>query len=114
MLALVVLNERKDLDDTYNENSKEAFESIKSLKDVEKAILSQLEGTVDELLGNESLILTLSESKNTAEFVAARLRNISQTSAFISKSRDAYAPVAYRAAVLFFAIQDLPKVNRMY
>ena len=49
MLGLVVLNERKDLDDTYNENSKEAFESIKSLKDVEKAILSQLEASVDEL-----------------------------------------------------------------
>jgi len=114
MLGLVVLNERKDLDDTYNENSKEAFESIKSLKDVEKAILAQLEATVDELLGDESLIRTLSESKNTAEYVAARLRNIAQTSAFISKSRDAYAPVAYRAAVLFFAVQDLPKVNRSY
>jgi hypothetical protein len=76
MLGLVVLNERRDLDDTYNENSKEAFESIKSLKDVEKAILTQLESTVDELLGSEGLINTLTESKNTAEYVAARLRNI--------------------------------------
>jgi hypothetical protein len=40
MLGLVVLNERKDLDDTFNENSKEAFDSIKSLKDIEAAILS--------------------------------------------------------------------------
>jgi hypothetical protein len=43
MLGLVVLNERKDLDDTFNENSKEAFDSIKSLKDIEAAILSQLD-----------------------------------------------------------------------
>jgi len=114
MLGLVVLNERKDLDDTYNENSKEAFESIKSLKDVEKAILTQLENTVDELLGDESLIRTLTESKNTAEYVAARLRNIAQTSAFIQKSRDAYAPVAYRAAVLYMIVQDLSKINPLY
>jgi hypothetical protein len=39
MLGLVVMNERRDLEDTYNENSKEAFEAIKSLKDVEKNIL---------------------------------------------------------------------------
>lgn len=114
MLGLVVSNERRDLDDAYGENSKEAFESIKSLKDVEKSILSLLEQSVDELLGGESLIRTLSESKNTAEYVAARLRNIAQTSAFIQKSRDAYAPVAYRAAVLFFVVQDLAKINCMY
>ena len=76
MLGLVVLNERKDLEDTYSENSKEAFDSIKSLKDIEKAILSQLEMKVSDLLGDESLISTLNESKNTAEYVAARLRNI--------------------------------------
>ena len=34
------MNERKDLEDTYSENSKEAFDSIKSLKDIEKAILT--------------------------------------------------------------------------
>ena len=76
MLGLVVLNERKDLEDTYSENSKEAFDSIKSLKDIEKAILSQLEMKVSDLLGDENLIRTLNESKNTAEYVAARLRNI--------------------------------------
>jgi len=83
MLGLVVLNERKDLEDTYSENSKEAFDSIKSLKDIEKAILSQLEMKVSDLLGDEDLIRTLNESKNTAEYVAARLRNVGQTSQFI-------------------------------
>mmetsp|Transcript_42647 Transcript_42647/g.65409 ORF Transcript_42647/g.65409 Transcript_42647/m.65409 type:complete len:84 (-) Transcript_42647:3414-3665(-) len=32
MLAMVVMNERSDLENTFSENSKEAFESIKSLK----------------------------------------------------------------------------------
>jgi len=35
MLAMVVLNERSDLENTFTENSKEAFEAIKSLKQIE-------------------------------------------------------------------------------
>jgi hypothetical protein len=77
MLGLVVLNERKDLEDTYNENSKEAFDSIKSLKDIEAAILKQLEISTPDLLAGDSLITTLEESKNTAEYVAQKLKTIS-------------------------------------
>ena len=40
MLGLVVSNERKDLDDTHSENAKEAFDSIKTLKDIEGTILT--------------------------------------------------------------------------
>lgn len=83
MLGIVVMNERKDLEDTYSENSKEAFESIKSLKDVEKTILALLDQKVEDLLGDEDLVKTLAESKDTAEYVAARLRNIATISAFI-------------------------------
>ena len=56
MLGLVVLNERKDLEESYAENSKEAFESIKALKDVEKTILSLLGQGVDGLLQDETLV----------------------------------------------------------
>jgi len=83
MLGLVVLNERKDLEDTHSENSKDAFDSIKSLKDIEAAILTQLDIKVHDLLGEDSLIRTLNESKNTAEYVAAKLKNIAQTNQFI-------------------------------
>lgn len=81
---------------------------------MEKTILSLLGQGVEGLLGDEALVQTLSESKDTAEYVAARLRNIATISAFIQKSREAYAPVAYRAAVLYFAVQDLSKVNPIY
>ena len=36
------------------------------------------------------------------------------TNEFIEKARNAYAPVAYRATVLFFIVQDLSRVNDMY
>jgi hypothetical protein len=79
MLSIVVLNERKDLDDVHSENSKEAFDSIKSLKDIERGILELLENPVSELLGDDRLIEALQESKNTAEYVASKLKNIAQT-----------------------------------
>ena len=59
MLNIVVLNERKDLDDIHTENSKEAFDSIKSLKDIESGILELLETPVSDLLGDEKLIEAL-------------------------------------------------------
>jgi dynein heavy chain, axonemal len=90
MLAIVVLNERKDLDDIHTKNSKEAFDSIKSLKDIESRIL-KLEA-VNELLGDDELIEQLADSKNTTEYIAAKLKNIAQTNQFLSKARDIYAP----------------------
>jgi dynein heavy chain len=114
MLAMVVMNERSDLENTFADNQKEAFESISSLKEIEKVILVQLEMEVNELLSDENLIRILNESKNTAEYVASKLKNISVTNLFIQKSRNVYAPVAYRAAVLYFIAQDLQKVNNMY
>ena len=79
MLTMVVMNERSDLENTFSENQKEAFESIKALKEIEKVILSQLENEVDDLLGDENLIRLLNESKNTAEYVATKLKNITIT-----------------------------------
>jgi len=70
LLSLVVMNERCDLENAYVENSKEAFDAIKSLKGVEEGLLRQLEVDVEDLLGEDQLIRTLNESKNTAEYVA--------------------------------------------
>lgn len=83
MLALVVMNERSDLENTFADNQKEAFESIGSLKAIEQVILVQLEMEVDQLLSDENLIRVLNESKNTAEYVASKLKNISVTNLFI-------------------------------
>ena len=39
---------------------------------------------------------------------------MTQTNQFIHRAHDLYAPVAYRAAVLYFIVQDLQKLNPMY
>mmetsp|Transcript_42571 Transcript_42571/g.65288 ORF Transcript_42571/g.65288 Transcript_42571/m.65288 type:complete len:166 (-) Transcript_42571:3713-4210(-) len=114
MLGIVIKNERNDLEEIQIESSKEAFDSIKSLKGIEGNILTQLNREIKDILSNDSLIRTLSESKNTAEFVATKLKSIAQTTQFIDKAKDMYSPVAYRASILYFVIRDLQKVNNMY
>ena len=79
LLATIVKNERQDLEATFVENSKEAYDSVKNLKGIQNALLAQLERPVEELLGGEDLIRTLNESQATSEFVSAKLREIQST-----------------------------------
>ena len=79
------------------DSSKDAFDAISQLKTAEAAILTQLEKPVSELLGDDTLIDSLGESKNIAEYVATQLRTIGQTNEFIARARQVYAPVAFRA-----------------
>lgn len=70
LLSMVVANERQDLEESFSDNSKATFDNIKNLKDIENVILSNLKVDVDQILGDESLISTLNESKNIAELIA--------------------------------------------
>ena len=104
---MIVANERPDLEESYNENSKATFENVKLLKDTENKILKNLSPDVKKLLENDKLIEVLRESKVCAETVAEKLKKINNTNQFLQKTRTMYAPVAIRAANLYFAVTEL-------
>jgi dynein heavy chain len=79
LLSEVVANERKDLEQVYNENIKQMYEKIKNLKEIKKHIIGSMETDVHEILHDENLINTLNESKETAESIAKHLKKISST-----------------------------------
>ena len=114
LLSLVVANERDDLEESFNENTKATFENIKLLKVTEEKILKNLTTNVEKILNNDKLIDVLKESKTCAETVADKLKKINSTNQFLMKSRQMYAPVAIRAAHLYFAVTELVQVNPMY
>jgi dynein heavy chain len=114
LLSLVVANERSDLEASFNENTKATFENIKLLKVTEEKILENLSTNVEKILASEKLIDILKESKTCAETVADKLKKINSTNQFLLKSRQMYAPVAVRAAHLYFAVTELAQVNQMY
>ena len=49
-----------------------------------------------------------------AETIASKLRKVQTTNNFIQRAREQFAPVAYRAANLYFAVTDLHRINSMY
>ena len=107
LLSMIVANERPDLEESYNENSKATFENIKLLKETENKIIKHLSPDVRKLLENDKLIEVLKESKVCAETVAEKLKKINNTNQFLQKTRASYAPVAVRAANLYFAVTEL-------
>lgn len=83
ILSIVVANERPDLETAFNDNTNEAFENIKILKDNEEKILAKLGTDAERIMSDDNLIKCLRESKNSAETVAVKLRKIYQTNQFM-------------------------------
>ena len=76
ILSIVVANERPDLEQSFNENTKDTFDNIKILKENEEKILKHLGVDGERILSNDKLLTCLRESKNSAEIVALKLKKI--------------------------------------
>jgi dynein heavy chain, axonemal len=66
------------------------------------------------ILDDEELINTLSQSKVTSNQIFAKVAEAEVTERQIDETRELYRPVAQRASLLFFCISDLASVNPMY
>lgn len=66
------------------------------------------------ILDDEELINTLSQSKATSDTIQAKVAEAEATEAKIDATRELYRPVAARASLLFFCISDLASVDPMY
>ena len=79
LLAMIVANERPDLEKSFAENTAATFDNVKLLKDTENRIIKNLSSNVDKILSNEKLIEILKESKMCAETVAEKMKRINNT-----------------------------------
>ena len=66
------------------------------------------------ILDDEALIDTLSQSKATSNQIATKVAEADATEREIDETRELYRPVATRASLLFFAISDLAAVEPTY
>lgn len=64
---MIIGSERKDLEDRFAENSREALDNSKALREIENAILELLSMDVNILLKDDILIKTLSNSRVAEE-----------------------------------------------
>ena len=114
LLALVVANERPDLEEAKNELVMNNAAMRKELKDIEDKILYLLSSVQGSPVDDERLIDTLAASKETSEEIQSKVAVAEQTEKDIDSTRMKYQPVAVRTRILFFTITELTNVDPMY
>jgi dynein heavy chain len=86
----------------------------RKLVELEDKILSLLRSASGSLLDDETLINTLNSSKTISEEVKEQLKVSEENERKIDATREGYRPVAARASILFFVLNDLALVDPMY
>eukprot|EP00398_MALV-I-01_sp_L67-1_P000742 gene742-313_t len=114
MLATLVAKENHDMEKKRVQLVVESAESKAALKEIEDKILRLLSEASGNILDDEVLIDTLTQSKVTSNAIEEKVKIQEKTQQQINATRAIYAPVADRSAALFFVVSDLGSVEPSY
>eukprot|EP00924_Labyrinthula_sp_SR-Ha-C_P010247 snap_masked-scaffold_23-processed-gene-1.31-mRNA-1 protein AED:0.10 eAED:0.11 QI:0/-1/0/1/-1/1/1/0/4309 len=114
MLNITVKNETPALEQTREELVLQEANNKRVLKEIEDKILYLLAASEGNILDDEVLINTLSESKVTSDKIYEDLKQSEKTKIKLNKTRDSFKPVATRSSNLFFCVADLANIDPMY
>ena len=89
-------------------------ENKKRIEALQISLLQRLASTKGSLVDDHELLGVLQSTKATSDEVLEQLEKSKETEAEIEIAREEYRPVAERGALIYFLIQDMAKVNRMY
>jgi len=114
MLGIVVRRERLDLEQQKDELVLNIASGKAKLVELEDRILFLLANAKGSLLDDVTLIDTLNSSKITSTEVNEQLTIAETTEKEIDTAREGYRTAAARAAILFFVLNDIEKIDPMY
>lgn len=114
LLAEVVKAERPDLEALKSELTTQQNSFKITLKKLEDDLLSRLASAGENVLDDPKLVLNLEKTKKTAADIEIKVREAKITTVEIDTARENYRVVAKRAAILYFILNDLYKINRIY
>jgi len=114
MLAQIVALEDPQLEQKKTEIVKKNAQDKKELQLLEDGILKSLSESQGDILMDESLINKLASSKKLSTEINQRIKDSKVTEQQIDAKRESYRPVAFRASILFFCINDLATIDPMY
>lgn len=86
----------------------------RQLQSLEAKILQLLSESEGNILDDEVLINTLSDSKRTSITISERVAEAEVTEVDINEKRSRYLEVATRGSIIYFVIADLATVDPMY
>ncbi|XP_049940877.1 dynein axonemal heavy chain 1-like, partial [Schistocerca serialis cubense] len=114
LLALVVMQERPDLEEARSSLIVSSAQMKNELKEIEDRILHRLSVSEGSPVDDIDLIVTLEASKVKSEEIKQKVKSAEETQINIDNTRALYIPVANRAQILFFCVSDLGNIDPMY
>jgi len=114
LLSIVVRMEESALEQEKSKLVRELAANRRKVEELEDNILSLLQRAGGNLLDDEVLIDALQKSKSMSEEVKRAIEDGKRTERKIDEAREAYRPCAVRAALCFFVMNDLARVDSMY
>ncbi|XP_056631499.1 dynein axonemal heavy chain 1-like [Diorhabda sublineata] len=114
LLALVVMQERPDLEEQRSQIVVSIATMKQELKEIEDRILFKLSSSEISPIEDLDFIITLEASKVKSEDIKNKVESAEITQIDIDNTRALYIPVANRAQILFFCVADLSNVDPMY
>jgi len=114
MLGELVKMEEPELEAQREQLVLDEADNQRQLKEIEDTILHLLKHAEGNILDDEVLIDTLTQSKITSNNIEEKVKVAAKTQLVIAKTREHFKPVAFHASNLFFCIADLASVDPMY
>ncbi|KAK8861127.1 hypothetical protein M9Y10_012822 [Tritrichomonas musculus] len=114
LLGNVVKHEKPGLEEQKADLIKQMNEDKITMKGLEDSLLERLSAPGVNLIEDTELMDTLDRSKKMSAELTERVQKALETSEEISIHREAYRRVAGRAALLYFILVDLGKIDHMY
>ncbi|XP_074223450.1 dynein axonemal heavy chain 11 isoform X1 [Camelus bactrianus] len=114
LLAEVVSIERPDLEKLKLVLTKHQNDFKIELKHLEDDLLLRLSAAEGSFLDDTKLVERLEATKVTAAEIEHKVTEAKENERKINAARECYRPVAARASLLYFVINDLRKINPIY
>uniref|UniRef100_A0A2K6TF76 Dynein axonemal heavy chain 11 n=1 Tax=Saimiri boliviensis boliviensis TaxID=39432 RepID=A0A2K6TF76_SAIBB len=114
LLAEVVSIERPDLEKLKLVLTKHQNDFKIELKYLEDDLLLRLSAAEGSFLDDTKLVERLEATKATAAEIEHKVIEAKENERKINEARECYRPVAARASLLYFVINDLQKINPIY
>lgn len=114
LLAEVVKIERPDLEHMNTELTIQQNKFKISLKQLEDDLLARLASAGENVLDDHDLVINLEATKHTVDEIELKVNEARATTQQIDETRNIYRAAAKRAAILYFVLTDLSKINPIY
>nr|XP_032294976.1 dynein heavy chain 9, axonemal [Drosophila virilis] len=114
LLAEVVKIERPDLEQMKTDVTIQQNMFKISLKALEDELLARLASAGENVLDDHALVLNLENTKRTVDEIESKVREAHLTTLQIDETRNIYRAAAKRAAILYFVLTDLNRINPIY